>query len=236
MANAATLISSALTFYGNAASTDGNSTAQRAIALNRLKEAFEEFWWVMAGADFTRRKSTAVSIASGANSTVLPSDFFKFDDKGRVILRVSSDDRRILTPLPDGEIWEMQEVNGTRTAVPEFYCVGSQNSTDLLPELQFNVLSDATYTLSLLYMAVPPTLTDADSNSSGVQYVPTEHHQSVLFKGLLAKMGRDAGDSRAAMFQQEFERAMALAKATRDHGQEDGERIARGGYSAWEMY
>jgi hypothetical protein len=233
--NAYELISAHLKFQGVADPTDGNSTSLRATALDRLQEATEEFWQYMDGADF-QQAMTTVSLTSGAFSVDCPATFFKLGETGRLILRYTADDRRTLTPLTPHEVFEMQETNGSTTGIPRYYCIGLQDASSYYPEIHFDVKAESTMTFALYYVKTPPTLTDANTATSGLQYIPQEYHKSVLFKGLLAKAARDSGDARAPMFNQEFMQAMANAKAARIHGQEDAERIGRSSYASFEMW
>jgi hypothetical protein len=62
-------------------------------------------------------------------------------------------------------------------------------------------------------------------------------YHSLLYKGTLARAARVLGDTvRQQQFEGEFQRALALAKSTRVHGQESDERTGRGGYSSWRMH
>jgi len=233
--NAYALNSKVLTFFGSVDPTDANSTALRAVALDRAQEAHDEFWMFMDGADF-QRKTTTITVTSGNNYADLPSDFMKFGDRGQLVLRVSDSDRRALEPLTDIEIFQYQESNGSSTGIPQFYCVMLQQGSDYTPLVQFDIKANATYTLSLLYFKVPPTLTDTNDNTSGLQFTPVEYHSAVMFKGALAKYSRHIGDARWPQFESDFKMAMANAKASRASGQEAPERILRGGAASWEMW
>lgn len=236
MANAYTLISAHLKFMGSTDPTDANSTSLRAASLDRLQEATEEFWQEMDGSDFQYSRDVSISTTAGQSYVDCPSNFAKFGTSGRLYLRYSADDRRELTPITPHELFELQEKNGSTRAVPEYYCVLLQNGSDYIPQVHFDCLADAAYTLAFYYMKVPPTLSDVNSSSSGLQYIPAEFHWSVLYKGLLAKGARDTGDQRVTLFEQQFQAAMAKAVVSRVHGQEDAERISREGYSAFQMW
>jgi hypothetical protein len=233
--NAYTINSAYLKFLGTSDPTDANNTGLRATALDRQQEATDEFWLYMDGADF-QRKTTTVTNAINTSFVDAPSDFMKFGEHGRLYLQVSATDRREMIPLTDHEVFGMQQENGSNTGIPQFYCVSLQNSSDYVPQFQFDIKTDAAYTFFVAYLKTPPTLTDTDSASSGLQVIPAEYHRTVVLKGVIAKGARDNGDVRASVFEQQFQMAMAQAKASRTHGQEDDERIGRSGYSRLEMW
>lgn len=234
--NSYTTISAWMRFTGISDPTDSNNSTRRTLGLDMLQETVEEFCAYMDDRADWLQTLTTLTLAQGTSAIELPSTFLKMGEAGRVILRYSADDRRELIPLTPHEVIELQEKNGSSTGIPEFYYVGLLDTSDYVPEINVDIKADAAYTLAVYYQRTPPTLTDVNSSSSGLQFIPAEYHYSVLLKGLIAKGARLLGDIRAPQLDIEYQRAMATAKATRVHGQEDAERIGRSGVAAYRSW
>jgi hypothetical protein len=217
-------------------SSSSDNTAVRVKILDKAQEVSDEAWLYFDASDFMEA-STTLTLAQGTNSIAGPSNFYKCGDRGAVVLRVSADDRRSLTYLPPGELLIEQEASGSATGTPEAYSIWAMDgTTDLIPEFHFDCLADVAYTISVHYTKTSPVLVDTTGVNSQLHIWPVMYH-SLLYKGTLARAARVLGDTvRQQQFEGEFQRALALAKSTRVHGQESDERTGRGGYSAWRMH
>jgi hypothetical protein len=218
-------------------SSSSDNTAVRTKILDKAQEVSDEDWEEFDGASWQIKSTSAISTAAGASDADLPTDFWKMGDSGGVFIAVASDDIRRLTYLPPGELREMQRDNGTTRGVPEAYTVVlTEGATDIVQEIQFDCLADAAYTLHIDYQWQGPTLVDATDSTNQLQWWPAMLH-TMLLKGVLARTCRVMGDvSRQAQFESEHQRRKASAMSRWQHGQDDDQRIGRGGYSAWRMH
>lgn len=234
--NAYTVISACMEFYDyNATSSDNSSLRTKLLA--REQEVFDEAWMEFGDeADFTQA-TTTVTLAQGASSVDLPTDFMSFGPNGGVFLRRSSTDRVPLTRITPRDLFEMLEENGTTTAEPGWFTVVGWSGSDFVPKLYVDVLADAAYTISVYYTKKPPTLSDTNSDASGLQTFPAEYHRSVIYKGTLARFAKDTGNSgQAQAFEAEYRAALAAAKSKRSMTAVEDERIGLGGYAQWRMW
>jgi hypothetical protein len=231
----ASLIDVVMREFDYSSSSADNATVRVKI-LDKAQERSDEAWSDFDGASFQTKTGT-VSLTAAASSVAVPSDFHKTGDSGGVFVQVAADDIRRLTYLQPGELREILRTNGTSTGIPSYYSIFAMSgTTDLVQVLVVDIIADATYTLSLDYVMTAPVLTDATTEASNLQYWPTSLH-TMLVKGTLASTCRMMGDvSRQAQFESEYQRRKAGEVSRWKHGQDDNERVGRGGYSAWRMY
>jgi hypothetical protein len=234
--NTSTLITAGLREFDYDTSS-ADVTAVRTKLLDKAQEVSDEAWLHFDGDDFQQISGDTVTLAINTNSIAAPANFYKCGEGGGVFVQVAADDIRRLTYVPPGELRAKQKDNGTSTGIPEFYSIVAMDGvTDLYPEFHFDILADVAYTIPVDYVRTPPVLVDATDTTSQLQVWPVMYH-TLLLKGLLARVARVMGDvSRQAQFEAEFQRGLALARSTRVHGQEDDERVGRGGYSAWRQW
>lgn len=234
--NAYTVISAVLEFYDAVATSSDNSTL-RAKALNREQEIVDELWQEFGDeGDFTQAQST-VTLASGTSSIELPSDFMTFGTQGGAILRRSATDRSPLVKWPTSELFKLLEENGSTTGEPTYFAVSQWNGSDFVPKLHVDLLADANYTIAVYYTKRPPTLSDSNTSTSGLEYLPTEFHRSLVYKGTLARYSKDVGNQvQAQAFEAEYRAALAAAKNKRSLTSVGEERIGGDGYAKWRMW
>jgi hypothetical protein len=230
-----TLIDAQLREFDYAAASADN-TAVRVKCLDKDQEVSDEAWEDFDGASFQIKTGT-VSLTSGTSSVAVPTDFYKTGESGGVFIQVAADDIRKLTYLPPGELRQILRENGTSTGTPAYYSLFAMSgTTDLLQVIVTDIIADQTYTLSVDYMMTAPVLVDAAGVTSQLQLWPTQLH-TMLLKGGLSRICRVMGDvTRQAQFEAEYQRRKASAISRWRPGQDDGERVGRGGYATFEMW
>jgi hypothetical protein len=230
--NAYTLISAVMTEHLDLAPTDSNNSGWRTKILGFQQEIVdevcnEEVW------DFMQSQTT-VSLTAATSSVSGPSDISTTSENGAVFIRVSGDDRKRLRYLPPPALFDLLETNGSGTGEPEFYTVAQQDAT-FIPKLHFDKIANQTYTISIYYERNPPTLTDTDGTSSGLQTIPARYHRSVIYKGVVARVASFNSAANASKLEADYRMALGAMKARRNQSIQDTERVAEG-LSAWQMH
>lgn len=185
------LIDLVLSYTDNISATDADNSTRRARILQALQEVFEEVWNYR---EWKFKLTTGnVTVTTGNNSVVVPSDFLDLGSSGGVY---SPTHQKMVERVPQ-ELLEWREL-GTGTGSPvdafSFFDFDPTSGRQLF-QIPNAVTSNQIF--KFWYNRVAPTLGDSTTpGTSNLHFVPAQWHNPVLLPGVAAKVRKQKGDTR----------------------------------------
>jgi hypothetical protein len=188
--NTNTLIDTVLLRTENQSSTDAANSPRRTRILEWAQQAVDELWnlrpwaWTLS--------STSLTVT--ASSASLPSDFQEIGPEGGAWQTSGVSNPHRLEEVSPQVVEELQNSSQSISLHRVFavYGVADTVATQLF---QVAPCSGST-TFGVTYKTLAPTLSDVDSTSSGLQYIPASYHYSVILPAVQAFSARSKGHAR----------------------------------------
>lgn len=183
------LIDYILEKHFNVSSSDANASPKRARILGAAQRALDE---ICAEDDWLfSYKTSTVSISSGANTGDLPADFMEFGEVGGIFEDNTDVQWGEGRPV-DVYSGVIQGLTGDSEELASNFGWNTSNGRRTI-RTRGNV--GAATTLTILYRATTPALTDqTGTTTSGLYFLPASYHYPVLLPKILMFLDIDHGD------------------------------------------
>jgi hypothetical protein len=199
-------------------------TDVRARTALHATQAVAEFW---ARPWHWRDASASVTIASTGIGP-LPADFGTMS-RGFV---VNPTNRARLAYLPPQELFRLRESTSGTSSSPVYYTIAGMSAAadPMVKRIHVHPKPPSNKSVTVYYELKRP---EVSYGGAGLQSVPEEYHEDVIFRGVVAKLAQDEGDPRAPMFEREFKEAIARAWSESRVGLQQPRRNRGYGSSRW---
>lgn len=194
----ATLISDVLRDLHGIDATDKEYAPAR-LRTQRNGQRALTFTWGFKLWPFRYVEAGSAVILANKYSAALPSDFLSFGSDGSVTIPAL---KRQLDWLPLREV--LLRINGDpRTDDPVVYAEGTEDASGIRKLFVYPGCSvDRTHVFP--YIRRAPTLTDTLTPPTGLEEIPVDYHETVIYEGALYYEMRDTGDGRTQEQKAEF--------------------------------
>lgn len=135
---------------------DSNNRRHRERLLLRHQQVVEDFWWSWEWA-FRYASNASLSLSASASSMAGPTDLHIGGHE--VMLQIPAENQELTYLNPQDLVRERMLAGVGSTGRPRFWTIQGLNASGV-PLLEFDIASDAAYTLTMNYEKRPPYIVD----------------------------------------------------------------------------
>ena len=177
--------------------TDTYYSEWTARCVTFLTMVVSEFWDYTSAWEFKISDPATVTIAPGVLFGLLPVDFGRIGPNGLVSIPSRPNDPLVWRPSKQFQKEGRQGLILTGP-FPSIYTISGRDLATRKSKIQiapYPAASDAAVALQVVYELRRPLITYA--NPGGLEYVPDEYWETVMYWGLVDALGVNGGDGRA---------------------------------------
>jgi len=172
-----------------------------------------------------------LTISAATRTAVAPSGFGIVGTKGGVF---KANDKEMLWRNPD---YLKSWLTDNNSGVPDFYTLYGVDATTNRPLFYFDRAPTEQYVAKVLYEKQRPQLIDIGDATNGLDKIPVEFHEDVIFTAAWEWLALGGGDGRASNdFSARTEAALNRKLARYQHGKEGMEQLGDRGISELQQW